>query len=144
MIPVAHFVRRGSIHNSMLADIKVLDQANEFRIEIEGRFAGEVVDYVKDLWKTALGESSPRRFSVDISGLTGYDVTGCRLLRDIYRHGTYISARNAASLAFLNEISSPTTGRPTLLQPSSGIRRQGNGKASVTSIAKVRHMAAGN
>jgi hypothetical protein len=129
--------------NTIVADIKVFDQANEFRIEILGRFAGEVVDHVKELWKTALGESSPRRFSVDISGLTGYDVTGCRLLRDIYRHGTYISARNAVSLAFLNEISAPTTGRPTLVRPSSGIRRQGNGKASVTSIAEVRHMAAG-
>jgi hypothetical protein len=128
----------------MLADIKVFDQANEFRIEIEGRFAGEVVDYVNDLWETALGESSPRRFSVDISGLTGYDVTGCRLLRDIYRHGTYISARNAASLAFLSEISSPTLGRPALVSSSNtAMRRQGNGKASVTSIAEVRHMAAG-
>ncbi len=130
--------------NRIVADIKVFDQADEFRIEIEGRFAGDVVDHVKHLWKTALGESSPRRFSVDISGLTGYDLTGCRLLRDIYRHGTYISARNADSLAFLSEISSSnTTGKPTLVHPSNSLRRQANGKASVTSIAEVRHMAAG-
>ncbi len=90
-----------------MVNIKLLDNADEFRVEIAGRFAGSVVDDVLYIWKTVLLESDSRRFTIDITQLTGYDYAGCSLLSDMQRHGTHISAGSPLSLVFLNEISSP-------------------------------------
>ena len=87
-----------------MATYKFIDTADEFRIEIVGRFAGECVQEVKQSWEQALRKTSPRRLSVDISRLSGYDAAGRKLLAEMYRHGTELSARNASSLVFLNEI----------------------------------------
>jgi len=87
--------------------IKLRDNADEFRVEIAGRFAGSVVDDVLYMWKTVLLEGDSRRFTIDITRLTGYDYAGCSLLSDMQKHGTHISASSALSLVFLNEISSP-------------------------------------
>jgi hypothetical protein len=90
-----------------VVNIKLLDNADEFRVEIAGRFAGGVVDDVLYIWKTVLLESNSRRFTIDITQLTGYDYAGCSLLSDMQRHGTHISAGSPLSLVFLSEISGP-------------------------------------
>ena len=90
-----------------MVSIKIRDNADEFRVEIAGRVAGSVVDDVLYMWKTVLKESASRRFTIDITQLTGYDYAGCSLLTDMQRHGTHISAGSALSLVFLNEISRP-------------------------------------
>jgi len=90
-----------------VVNIKLRDNADEFRVEIAGRFAGGVVDDVLYIWKTVLVESDSRRFTIDITQMTGYDYAGCSLLSDMQRHGTHISAGSPLSLVFLNEISSP-------------------------------------
>jgi hypothetical protein len=90
-----------------VATVKVYDRAGEFRIEIVGKFAGDSVHEVRTAWKNALRETGPRRFTVDISRLSGYDAAGRKLLHDMYRHGTQIAAATPLSLVFLSEISTP-------------------------------------
>jgi len=90
-----------------VVSINLRDNADEFRVEIAGRFAGSVVDDVLYIWKTVLLEGDSRRFTIDITQLTGYDYAGCSLLTDMQKHGTHISAGSALSLVFLNEISGP-------------------------------------
>jgi hypothetical protein len=90
-----------------VATVKIYDRAGEFRIEIVGKFAGEPVHEIRTAWKNALRETGPRRFTVDISRLSGYDAAGRKLLHDMYRHGTQIAAATPLSLVFLNEISTP-------------------------------------
>ncbi len=87
-----------------MATYKFFDTADEFRIQIVGRFAGGGVEEVKRSWEEALRQPSLRRVSVDISRLSGYDTAGRKLLADMYRHGTELSARNASALVFMNEI----------------------------------------
>ncbi len=98
-----------------MGTIKILDLAEQFRIEIEGRFSGDVVPETACLWQRALSEVNPRRVSIDISQLSGYDAEGSKLLREMYRHGTHLAARNARALAFLDEISSRKLPGPTLV-----------------------------
>lgn len=90
-----------------MVSIKLRDNADEFRVEIAGRFAGSVVDDVLYMWKAVLLEGDSRRFTIDITQLSGYDYAGCSLLTDMQKHGTHISAGSALSLVFLNEISDP-------------------------------------
>ena len=87
-----------------MAVLNYNDGANEFRIEIVGNFVGACVHEVEGRWRGALSESSPRTVIVDISGLTGYENAGRKLLRSMYGHGTKIAAANSNSLIFLDEI----------------------------------------
>ncbi len=103
----------GELYNTVVS-IKIFDNADEFRVEIAGRFAGTVVDDVLYIWKTVSHEGDCRRFKVDITQLTGYDFSGCSLLTDMQKYGAHISASSARSLVFLNEISGPK--RPTLVR----------------------------
>lgn len=100
--------------------IKIHDKADEFRIELIGKFAGGIVDEVASSWKDALADASPRRCTVDISRLNGYDPAGRKLLRKMYKHGTHIAAGNPVALAFLNEISQPERRGPALVQALPG------------------------
>ena len=88
-----------------MSTIKIYDGADEFRIEIAGRFQADSVNEVGRMWRSALRETKPRKCIVDISRISGYDTAGCRLLRDMYHHGTQIAAGTPMSLVFLNEIS---------------------------------------
>jgi hypothetical protein len=88
-----------------VVSIKLRDNADEFRVEIAGRFAGAVVDDVLYLWKSVVKEGNSRRFTIDITKLTGYDYAGCSLLTDMQTYGMHISATSALSLVFLSEIS---------------------------------------
>jgi hypothetical protein len=101
----------------IVARIKITDQAHVYRIEIEGRLAGDVVDEIKTCWKSALNEAADRTLVIDISQVNGYDIAGARLLREAQHHGTTIAARNPRALCFLNEISSKDFG-PTLIYRS--------------------------
>lgn len=94
-----------------MATYKFFDRADEFRIEIIGRFAGDGVQEVRQVWEEALRETIPRRFCIDISRLSGYDAKGRKLLAEMYGHGTEIAARNPSSLVFLDEIAN-TPRRP--------------------------------
>jgi hypothetical protein len=87
-----------------VATYRIVDRADEFRIEIIGRFSVEGVEDVKRCWEAALLEAVPRRLSIDISRLSGFDASGRKLLAEMYRHGTEFAARTPSSLAFLNEI----------------------------------------
>jgi hypothetical protein len=99
-----------------VATIKIYDRANEFRIEIVGRFAKEGVAEVSDAWKAAQLGTVTRKFTVDITRLTSYDSAGCTLLRQMYRHGTQFAAGTPLSLVFLNELSAPLRHGPALVQ----------------------------
>jgi hypothetical protein len=81
------------------------------------------------MWKTVLLEGDSRRFTIDITQLTGYDYAGCSLLSDMHKHGAHISACSALSLVFLNEISS--SGRK--LGPSLVRKQPRRGEAEVRS-----------
>ncbi len=86
--------------------ISISDQAEEFRIEICGRFSENSVREAESAWRAALSTNTPRRISVDITQMTGYDRAGYMLLRDIYSHGTHVVAGTPSSLLFLSQISS--------------------------------------
>jgi hypothetical protein len=88
-----------------VVSIQLRDNADEFRVEIAGRFAGAAVEDVLYLWKSVVREGNSRRFSIDITQLTGYDYAGCSLLTDMQTYGMHISAGSALSLVFLSEIS---------------------------------------
>jgi anti-anti-sigma regulatory factor len=90
-----------------LPAINIQDRAQEFRIVLEGRLAGETVSKVADTWAAALAEGLPRRMIVDISDLTDCDAAGRKLLRDMHLHGTRIAAKTTASLSFLAEATAP-------------------------------------
>ncbi len=86
--------------------IHISDQAEEFRIEIPGRFCDSAVSEASAAWHAALSANTPRRISVDITQMSGYDRAGYLLLREIYSHGTHIVAGTPESLRFLSQISS--------------------------------------
>ena len=90
-----------------MAKIRVYDRADEFRFEIVGKFAGGCVDDVASEWIVTLRESFHRKFTVDISGMSGYDNAGRKLLRDMHKYGTQFACGTPLSLAFFSEISAP-------------------------------------
>ncbi len=106
-----------------MATVKVYDRADEFRIEVVGRFAGECVDDMCGTWKNALIEAGQRRFTIDISRLTSYDVAARKLLQEMYHHGMQFAAGTPLSLVFLNEISAPPRRGPALVQEARPSRR---------------------
>ncbi len=89
-----------------MATIKIHDRADQVRVEIVGKFAGETVREVETVWKSVLDEAGSRQFAVDISRLSGYDAEGRKLLREMFQHGVTMAAKTPLSLVFLNEISS--------------------------------------
>lgn len=95
--------------------IKVQDRAQEFRITIEGRLAGDCVKEVAGVWAAALGESLPRKITVDISLLTGYDASGQKLLRQMEIHGTHFAAGTPESLVHLAKATASVRGGNSVL-----------------------------
>ncbi len=89
-----------------MATYKVLDGADEYRIEIVGRFAGQCVRDVSGCWHEALGKNIQRQVTVDISRMGGYDTRGKALLCEMHKHGTVIAASTPNSLIYLAEITS--------------------------------------
>lgn len=127
-----------------MATITIHDRADELRIEIAGRFSGDVVNDAAAHWKNTLRESPPRRFTVDISRLSGYDYQGCKLLSKMYHHGAHFAAATPLSLVFLNEISLPIRRTPALVRTmtAADVKAGGTGKAKGSS-AQARAAAGG-
>lgn len=113
-----------------MATVKVYDRADEFRIDIAGRFAGECVEDIGRAWKNALLEAGPRRFTTDISRLSGYDLGGRKLLQEMYHHGMQFAAGTALSLVFLNEISAPPRRGPALTREARSNRQENQANAA--------------
>ena len=97
-----------------MATFKVLDGADEYRIEIVGNFAGQCVREVSGCWHEALRKSIQRQTTVDISRISGYDNNGRSLLSEMHKHGTVIAASTPTSLIFLEEITSVRRAPATL------------------------------
>lgn len=95
--------------------IKIIDGAAEFRVSLEGRFAGSAVPEVRRMWVEKMAECLATRFTVDISELTDYDAAGRKLLREMHHHGIHFAASTPASLVLLSEISSPRRWSVTML-----------------------------
>ncbi len=102
-----------------MATVRVQEWANEVRIEILGRFAGECVAEVCHEWERRL-QASHQRLSVDISGLAGYDARGRKLLRDMYHHGMNFVGSTPDALAFLSEIAMPAKAGGLTQMPEQG------------------------
>jgi hypothetical protein len=101
-----------------VATLKIRDWADEFRIEIIGRFAGSSTTEAANEWQRALSEPSARRVVVDITRLSGYDAAGRQLLAHMHNHGTTIAAGTPLSLVFLHEIThSPKSDLGLVLEP---------------------------
>jgi len=122
-----------------MATLKIRDLADEFRIEIIGRFAGTSVTEAANEWQRALSVVSLRRVVVDITRLSGYDTAGRQLLGHMHNHGTTIAAGTPLSLVFLHEITDtpnldpgltlePTTGKKSLDSAPQRLRAQVVGK----------------
>jgi hypothetical protein len=104
-----------------VATLKIRDWADEFRIEIIGRFAGSSTTEAANEWQRALGEASARRVIVDITRLSGYDTAGRQLLAHMHNHGTTIAAGTPLSLVFLHEIThTPKLDQGLALEPTAG------------------------
>ena len=101
-------------------NLQIKDNAGDLRVEISGRFAGNVVDQVSGLWHVILEEKGRRQFTVDITGMSDYDHIGCTLLRNMHKHGVQIAAASAGSLKFLAEITSTRRLGPSLVKPKAG------------------------
>jgi len=125
-----------------VSTIQTYDGADEFRIEIVGRFQGQSVDDVARMWRTALRETRPRKCIIDISRINGYDVAGCRLLRDMYHHGTQIAAGTPQSLVYLSEISTPRRRGPALVRERPAPARERMDEA-VANAARLRPASGG-
>ena len=121
-----------------MATLKIRDWADEFRIEIIGRFAGSSTAEAANEWQRVLSEASPRRIVVDITRLSGYDTAGRQLLADMHNHGTTIAAGTPLSLVFLHEIThTPKLDPGLVVEP-------GKGKKSIDSASlRLRAQAAG-
>ena len=120
-----------------MATLRFRDWADEFRIEIIGRFAGSSTTEAANEWQRALNEASSRRVVVDITRLSGYDAAGRQLLAHIYKHGTTIAAGTPLSLVFLHEIThSPKLDPGLTLEPAKG-------RKSPDSAPRFRAQAAG-
>ncbi|MGH9584606.1 MAG: hypothetical protein ACRD4O_16925 [Bryobacteraceae bacterium] len=124
-----------------MATIKIHDRADQLRVEIVGKFAGETVREVLSVWTNALLESVPRHFTVDISRLSGYDAEGRKLLRDMCQRGTLIAAKTPLSLVFLSEISSSPQRRLAVVSESR-IAVKPHAKA-ITELKHFRAVAGG-
>lgn len=121
-----------------MATFKIYDRANEFRVELVGRFAGPLVHELRTAWQEALNNTLGHGFTVDLGRMSGWDAEGRKLLRDMYQHGTQFAAGSAESLVFLREISAPGGRRPMLVQEANPVRRE-----STTAVSKPLSKAAG-
>ena len=121
-----------------MATFKIFDRADEFRVELIGRFAGGCIPELRTAWRKALGKTIPRQFTVDLARVSGWDAEGRNLLCEMYQHGTQFAAGNAESLVFLREISTAASRGPLLVPEVAP--RQNNGSATTP---KTRSKAVG-
>ena len=109
-----------------VAILTIYDNADEYRIEIVGNFTDNAVRDADQNWRRALAENVQRKITVDISHLSNYDSSGCRLLRKMHQHGTVIAAATPRSLVFLQEITAPPRRGPALVRQATNSETQAN------------------
>jgi hypothetical protein len=112
-----------------VATFKIHDRAEEFRIAITGRFAGGCVLEIRTAWQNALRKTISRQFTVDLTGVSGYDAEGRKLLRDMHQHGTQFAAGTSEALVLLQEISAPIRRGPMLVQDLTSNRKETESKS---------------
>ena len=120
-----------------MVSIQVHDQADELRIEIKGEFSGACVRDVSATWRASLPEAMHRRFTVDISEVSGCDTEGRNLLREMCRHGTQIAAGNPVALGLLNEIIGSKKNRKSPYDAEQSTPRVSMGNALKVSVASA-------
>ena len=110
-----------------MVNINIRDTADEFCVEIAGRFAGSVVNDVLYLWKTVLVESDSRRFTIDIGPAFRVRLSWLYVApRHASAWGTYLS--HSSSLVSLPE---PSFGPRNLDRHSSAkLRKLSSGHAA--------------
>jgi hypothetical protein len=118
-----------------VATLKFHDRADEFRIEIIGKFAGQSVQDAIDAWLGALRGTLQRKITVDISRMSGYDTHGRATLRDMHVHGTAIAGGTPLALVFLHEITDTRSPGPALVIPSETRRKRQRPTAILKSAA---------
>ncbi len=124
-----------------MAAFKISHGADEFRIEITGKFTGHDVKDIETAWKNALHVTAPLRYTVDISRMSGYDTAARELLCEMYRHGTQFAAGTPSSLDFLAEISKPLRRAPVMETTRNPVRI--TPEKQITSFPPLRAVAAG-
>ena len=107
-----------------VATFRILDKADEFRIELIGRFAGACVGELRNAWSEKLCKKLGQRFTVDLARMSGWDAGGRKLLRDMHQHGTQFVAGNAETLVFLREISVRVSRGPVLVPEAKAPRKE--------------------
>lgn len=120
-----------------MATIRIHDRADQLRVEIVGKFAGDTVREVASVWENALLESAPRHFTVDISRLSGYDAEGRKLLREMCQRGTLFAAKTPLSLVFLSELSTAPQRRLAVVSES-----RVTPKPPAKSVPELKHFRA--
>jgi hypothetical protein len=120
-----------------MANINIYDRADELRIEIQGEFSGSCVGDISATWRASLPEAMHRRFTVDISEVSGCDADGRNLLREMYRHGTRIAAGNPTALGLLNEITGSKKNRKGPFDADANTQRASMGRSMHVSIASA-------
>ena len=120
-----------------MGTLKIIDTADEFRIEISGKFIGWCVADVESRWHQVLSKASSRQVTVDISRLSAYENAGRKLLRHMHKHGTTIAAATPRSLIFLAEITATQRSgpAPTLIRDESNKAEQPKQSAATKKAA---------
>jgi hypothetical protein len=86
--------------------LQVLDGSDEVRVEICGKLSGSVLKQLQELWEASQTDLFWRRFVVNISAMTGYEIDGHEFLHRLHRFGAIFCAATPQSLDYLDEISS--------------------------------------
>ncbi len=107
----------------MIDTLRILEKAEEVRVELEGTLCGGLVQELMTVWQSAQSKLFWRRFAVDISKLKGYDDSGRALLHEMYVRGTLISAGTPASLILLREIAGTETTADALIALRRSVER---------------------
>ena len=119
---------------SCVAMVNIYDGADAYRIEISGNFAESAVLDVDRNWRKALSKKI-QKITVDISQLSDYDRSGCKLLRKMHQHGTVIAAATPRSLIFLQEITAPQPRGPALLRETGDTKKKPDSPPNTKAVA---------
>lgn len=118
-----------------VAILTIYDNADEYRIEIVGNFMDNAVRDADQNWRKALSENLQRKITVDISQLSDYDSSGCRLLRKMHQHGTVIAAATPRSLVFLQEITASPRRGPALVRQTAAPNQEAGRPPNTKALA---------
>jgi hypothetical protein len=100
-MPPTSSTRQNAVKSAV---VRVMDKADEVRVEIEGILNSERLFDLQTVWEDSQSTLFWRRFVVAISKLDGFDSAGLALLHKMYRQGVVFSASTPSSLLLLKEI----------------------------------------